>query len=524
MNGKIVNYLSSFKGEALAGLTVSFAMVPEVVGFSFVAGVNPLTGLYAAFVAGLITALIGGRPGMITGGAGSLAVVSASLVAAHGPQYLFAAVALMGAIQAAVGLLRWGKFIQLVPQPVMMGFVNGLATVIFLAQVHRFQVHGADGALHWMQGPALWVMLGLAALTVAITYALPRVTKVVPSPLVAIIVVTAIVHIFHLPAVSVRDLAQVHGGWPLLHIPMVPFTGHTLQIIFPYAILLAGVGLSETLLTQILVDTITQTRTSNDKECVGQGLANIATGFFAGMGGCAMIAQTMLNLESGGRGRLSGVIEALCIVAFIVCASGLIGMIPMAALVGVMFVVVAKTFAWSSFRILGKIPRADAFALILVSVVTVFTNLAIAVAVGVVFCALNFAWANATRLKARRYKDQEGRVVYEIHGPLFFGSTQAFKELFDPKRDTPETTVDLRYTYLHDHSAISAAESIAERYAEEGKKLRMVHLSQECQGILARTNSILHWGEPASAHRHVSTDALVLTAGGGDDRQGREAE
>jgi SulP family sulfate permease len=352
-------------------------------------------------------------------------------------------------------------------------------------------------------------MVGLAALTVAITYFLPRITKVVPSTLAAIVVVTTIVHVFHLPTSSVRDLADVHGAWPTLHVPAVPFTMDTLRIIFPYAVLLAGVGLSETLLTQILVDGITGTSSSNDRECVGQGLANVATGFFAGMGGCAMIAQTMLNLQSGGRTRLSGVVEALCIVAFIVVASPLIGMIPMAALVGVMLVVVAKTFAWSSFRILGKIPRSDAFALVLVSTVTVFANLAVAVAVGVVFCCLNFAWTNVTRMNARRYLDDDGGTVYEIHGPLFFGSARTFQALFDPSRDTLNTTVDMRYTYLHDHSALQAVESLADRYLQAGKTLRLAHLSPACRSILARTNSVLSGGEFGDADRHVPTDRLA---------------
>jgi len=481
MSEKSLSRIAAIKNELLAGLTVSFAMVPEVVAFAFVAGVNPLVGLYAAFTAGLITALVGGRPGMITGGAGSLAVVSTALVAAHGVEYLFAAVALMGIIQALIGVFKWGRFIRLVPHPVMLGFVNGLAIVIFLAQLRHF---------HGLSGLALATMAGLTALTLAITALLPRLTKALPSSLAAIILVTILSHATHLDAKTVSDLASVHGAFPHWHLPVVPFNMETLQIIFPYALVLAGVGLTESLLTQTLIDEMTDTKSSHNRECVGQGLGNIVTGFFGGMGGCAMIAQSILNIESGGRNRLSGVVEALCILAFIVVASGLIGLVPMAALVGVMFLVVYKTFAWSSLRILHQIPRGDAFVLVLVSVVTVVTNLATAVLIGVIVSALKFAWETGTRLHVRRF-EEANHVVYELHGPVFFGSARTFGELFDPASDPKEIVADFRFSRLHDHSALEAVQALTTRYRAAGKTLSLRHLSPDCRQVLQKAGAMV---------------------------------
>ncbi|HEX8834401.1 MAG TPA: SulP family inorganic anion transporter, partial [Abditibacteriaceae bacterium] len=408
--------LSEIKTEVLAGLTVSFAMVPEVVAFAFVAGVNPLAGLYAAFIVGLLTAIFGGRPGMISGAAGSLAVVCTALVAQRGVEYLFAAVFLMGCIQALAGLFKWGKFIRMVPHPVMLGFVNGLAIVIFRAQLSHLKTKDATGILHWVLNSQLFIMLGLIAATMAITYILPRFSKAIPSSLAAIIVVTIAVQVFKIETHTVGDLAQIKGGLPSFHIPAVPFNLDTLNIILPYAFILAAVGLTESLLTMTLIDDMTQTPSDGDRECVGQGIANIAAGMIGGMGGCAMIGQSMINISSGGRRRLSGIAEALSLLAFILFASKLIESVPMAALIGVMFVVVIETFAWSSLRILNKIPRADAFVLILVSLVTVFTNLATAVVVGVILSALKFAWEHAGSLSARRFIHDDGHAVYELHG------------------------------------------------------------------------------------------------------------
>ena len=474
------------KNEVLAGLTTSFAMVPEVVAFAFVAGVNPLVGLYAAFVVGLITAAWGGRPGMISGGAGSLAVVSVSLVTSHGAGYLFAAVLLMGGIQALIGILGWGKFIRLVPHPVMLGFVNGLAVVILMAQVRQFEVSGAGGHLYWSWGPPLWVMLGITALTVAMMVLLPRITRAFPAALGAIAAVTLGTHFFGVHTKTVSDLASIHCGLPAFRFPAVPLTWQTLTTVLPYAGVLAGVGLTETLLTQNLIDELTETPSSPDRECIGQGLGNLACGLFGGMGGCAMIGQSMINIASGGRGRLSGIVEALSILSFIVFASALIGSIPMAALIGVMLVVVCKTFAWSSLRLLHRIPRADAFVLVLVSVVTVFTNLATAVFVGVLISCLVFAWESAARMDAQRFLSPDGSAVYEIHGPLFFGSIRSFQELFDLKNDPGQVIVDFRYSRVQDHSALEAVHALSLRYRNNGKTLHLRHLSLRCQRILAQ--------------------------------------
>jgi SulP family sulfate permease len=478
---------SRLRVEILAGLTVALALVPEAVAFAFVAGVNPLVGLYAAFLVGLITALIGGRPGMISGATGALAVVMVSLVAVHGVEYLFAAVVLMGAIQVAVGLLRWGKFIRLVPHPVMLGFVNGLAIVIFLAQLTQFR--DADGA--WLPPADIALMLALVALTMGVIWGLPRLTNAIPAPLAGIGVTAALVIGLGLPTPTVGDLASISGGLPTFHVPMVPLTLETLQIILPYALILAAIGLIESLLTLNLVGEITGQRGGASQECIAQGAANTVTGFFGGMGGCAMIGQSMINVKSGGRTRVSGISAALFLLAFILVAAPLIEAVPLAALVGVMFMVVIGTFAWNSIRILRKVPRTDAVVIVLVTVVTVLTDLAIAVIVGVIVSALAYAWSNATRIRATTYETPEGARVYQVKGPLFFGSAAGFTELFDPEGDPGRVIVDFAESRVADQSALQAIEAVAGRYEAQGKEIQLRHLTRDCHRLLTRAGHLM---------------------------------
>ena len=487
-----------FKIEILAGLTVALALVPEAVAFAFVAGVHPLVGLYAAFIVGLITAVFGGRPGMISGATGALAVVMVSLVAQHGVEYLFATVVLMGIIQIAAGVFHLGKFIRLVPHPVMLGFVNGLAIVIFLAQMTQFQVpgtaevsgHGVSGG-EWLSGAQLYTMLALVGLTMAIIWALPKVTKAVPAPLAGIFIVAAIVIGFGLDVPRVGDMASIEGGLPLLHIPMVPFNFETFEIILPYALILAAIGLIESLLTLNLVGEITGEKGGASRECVAQGVANTVTGFFGGMGGCAMIGQSMINVKSGGRTRLSGASAALFLLLFILVGSGLIELIPLAALVGVMFMVVIGTFAWQSLTILRKIPLTDAAVMILVTVVTVLTDLATAVVVGVIVSALAYAWNNATRIRAKSYVTPEKSKVYQVEGPLFFGSIEGFMDLFEVKEDPDTVIVDFADSRVVDQSALQAIEAIAAQYEGQGKSLQLRHLSPDCHGLLTQAGQLV---------------------------------
>ena len=497
------------KNDILSGLTVALALVPEAVAFAFVAGVEPLVGLYAAFMVGLITAVIGGRPGMISGATGALAVVMVSLVAQHGVEYLFATVVLMGLIQVLVGILRLGKFIRMVPHPVMLGFVNGLAIVIFLAQLSTFKTKDSSGELQWLQGEQLWIMLGLVALTMAIIRYLPKLTKAIPSALAAIIVVSLAVILLGMDSRTVGDLASIAGGLPEFHIPMVPFNMETLWIILPYAIILATIGLIESLLTLSLIDEITDTRGRGNKECVGQGVANTVTGIFGGMGGCAMIGQSMINIDSGGRGRLSGISAALFLLVFILFASGLIEMIPLAALTGVMFMVVIGTFEWSSLRIMGKIPRSDAFILVLVSAVTVATDLAIAVVVGVIVSALVFAWQHAKHIMVKSYTNEMGGKVYELEGPLFFASVKNFQDLFDPKNDPDDVVVEFQKSRVYDHSAIEAIDTLAERYLNVEKRLHLRHLSPECIKLLRKAGDLVEVNMIEDPHYHVADDQLA---------------
>ncbi|MEM9796885.1 MAG: SulP family inorganic anion transporter [Pseudomonadota bacterium] len=478
---------SRLRIEVLAGLTVALALVPEAVAFAFVAGVNPLVGLYAAFLVGLITALIGGRPGMISGATGALAVVMVSLVAVHGVEYLFATVVLMGLLQIFAGVMRWGKFIRLVPHPVMLGFVNGLAIVIFLAQLTQFR--DAQGA--WLPPDAIALMLGLIAVTMAVIWGLPKVTNVIPAPLAGIAVTAAVVIVFGLPTPTVGDMASIAGGLPTFHIPMLPFTWETLQIVLPYALILAAIGLIESLLTLNLVGEITGQRGGASQECIAQGAANTVTGFFGGMGGCAMIGQSMINVKSGGRTRVSGVSAALFLLAFIVVAAPLIERIPLAALVGVMFMVVIGTFAWNSLKILARVPRTDAVVIVLVTIVTVLTDLAIAVIVGVIVSALAYAWENARRIRASTYETPEGARVYQVKGPLFFGSATGFVELFDPKADPSRVVIDFAESRVADQSALQAIEAVAQKYEDEGKSIQLRHLTRDCHRLLTKAGHLM---------------------------------
>ena len=486
--------------ELLSGLTVALALVPEAVAFAFVAGVHPLVGLYAAFLVGLITAVFGGRPGMISGATGALAVVMVALVAEHGVEYLFATVVLMGILQVIAGVMRWGKFIRLVPHPVMLGFVNGLAIVIFLAQLTQFKVpgsaevsgHGTSGG-QWLAGPQLATMLGLVALTMAIIYLLPKVTKIIPAPLAGIAIVAAVVIGFGLDVPRVGDMAAIKGGLPVFHIPSVPLTWETFQIILPYAVILAAIGLIESLLTLNLVGEITGKRGGASQECVAQGASNIVTGFFGGMGGCAMIGQSMINVKSGGRTRIAGIAAALFLLSFILFASPLIEQIPLAALVGVMFMVVIGTFAWNSIRILRKVPLTDAFVILLVTGVTVYADLAVAVVVGVIVSALAYAWNNARRIHAieRPSITEEGAKVYEIQGPLFFGSTDGFIELFHISDDPDVVIADFAGSRVVDQSALQAIEAVAAKYEAAGKTLRLRHLSRDCHKLLSKAGHLM---------------------------------
>jgi len=500
---------ASFKDDMLSGLTVALALVPEAIAFAFVAGVNPLVGLYAAFMVGLITASIGGRPGMISGATGALAVVMVDLVASHGVEYLFAAVVLMGLLQISAGMLRLGKFIRIVPHPVMLGFVNGLAIVIFLAQLSNFQTASTNGGTEWMSGSGLWLMLAMVGLTMAIIHYLPRFTTAVPSSLAAIVIVSLLVIGLGLDLRTVGDLASIAGGFPEFHIPAVPFTLDTLWVILPYSIILAAIGLIESLLTLSLVDEITETRGRGNKECVGQGVANTVTGMFGGMGGCAMIGQSMINVNSGGRSRLSGITAALCLLAFILFASSLIEVIPLAALTGVMFIVVLGTFEWSSFRIMGKIPRSDAFVLVLVSAVTVVTDLAIAVVVGVIVSALVFAWEHAKHINVKTYMADNGSKVYELHGPLFFGSVHSFMDLFDPRNDPDDVVVEFQHSRVGDHSGLEAIDNLAERYLNAGKTLHLRHLSPECRKLLRKAGNLVEVNVIEDPKYHVAVDDLA---------------
>lgn len=498
-----------YKNEILSGLTVALALIPEAVAFALIAGLSPLTGLYAAFTIGLITSIFGGRPGMISGATGAVAVVIVALAKSHGVEYIFAAVVLAGIIQMLAGFLRLGKFIRLVPHPVMFGFVNGLAIVIFMSQLVQFKVADANGLLHWMTGSSLYLMIGLVLLTMLIIWGLPKLTKMVPSSLVAILVISAIVIGFKIDTRTVGDIASIKGSFPPFHIADVPFTFETLQIIFPYALIVAGVGLIESLLTLNLVDEITQTRGRGNKEAVAQGAANIVTGFFSGMGGCAMIGQSLINISSGARARLSGIVASVMLLVFIMYGSSLIERLPMAALTGVMVMVAIGTFEWASIRMVGKMPRHDIFVGILVAAITVLLhNLALAVLIGVIISALVFAWENAKRIRAKKYTDEQGIKHYEIFGPLFFGSITAFNEKFELPNDPEEVIIDFKESRVVDMSAIEALNKLTERYRAAGKKLHLRHLSDDCRLLLKNAEDIIEVNLLEDPHYKLVVDKV----------------
>ena len=466
-------------------------MIPESLSFAILAGLSPLTGLYAAFLMGLITAILGGRPGMVSGGAGATVVVLIALMQSHGVEYVFAAVVLAGIIQLLVGIFRLAKFIRLVPQPVMYGFVNGLAVIIFMAQIEQFKVVTTAGT-SWLSGSALWIMLGLVMLTIAIVIVVPKLTKAVPASLVAIIVVFLIVLGFGIDTKTVKDIASISGGFPTFHIPEVPFSIDVLKVIFPYSLVMAGVGLIESLLTLNVVDEITETKGCGNREALAQGTANVVNGFFTGMGGCAMIAQSFVNLAAGSRARLSGIVAAITILLIILFGAPIIELVPMAALTGVMIMVAIGTFEWISLRIVNKMPRHDIAVGILVAVITVWLhNLALAVLIGVIISALVFAWESAKRIRARKYTDDHGVKHYELFGPLFFGSVTAFNEKFDINDDPEEVVIDFKESRVTDMSAIEALNKLTERYQKAGKKLHLRYLSKDCRTLLHNAASVI---------------------------------
>ena len=480
-----------YKTEILAGLTVAMTMIPESLSFAILAGFPPLVGLYASFIMGLITAVLGGRPGLISGGAGATTVVLIALMVSHGLEYVFGAVIIAGIIQIIVGLFKLGKFIRLVPQPVMFGFVNGLAIIIFMSQLEQFKVRVGDN-VEWITGTPFLIMAGLVALTIAIIVILPKITKAIPSSLVAIIVVFAIVYFFGIDTKQVVDIASVSGTLPPFHIPDIPFTYEAFKTILPYGLIMAAVGLTEGLLTLNLVDEITGTKGQSNRECVAQGTANIANGFFFGMGGCPMIAQTLVNLSSGSRARLSGIIAAITILTIILVGAPVIELLPMAALVGVMIMVAFGTFEWASFKVFTKMPKHDIFVMLLVTLITVFLhNLALAVLIGVIISALVFAWDNAKRIRARKHIDENGVKHYEIYGPLFFGSTTTFNSKFDVLNDPDEVVIDFTESRVVDMSAIEALNKLTQRYSKAGKKIHLKHLSNDCKKLLSNAEAII---------------------------------
>jgi SulP family sulfate permease len=502
---------SHIKTNLLSGLTVALALVPEAIAFALVAHVSPLTGLYAAVLVSFITSAFGGRPGMISGAAGALAVVMVALVVRHGVEYLFAAIVLMGVLQMLFALARLGKFIRLVPHPVMLGFVNGLAIVIFVAQFEHFKLSAANGG-GWMSGAQLWTMLGLVALTMAIIYLTPRITKAVPATLVGILAVSIFAallsHFLHIQTRTVGELGSIAGGLPSFHVPGVPFSLETLRIVFPYSLVLAGVGLIETLLTLTLIDEITDTRGQPNRESLAQGAANIVTALFGGMGGCAMIGQSMINIGNGARGRLSGIAASMFLLSFILFGSRMIEQIPLAALIGVMFVVCEKTFEWGTFRLFGKVPRADALVVVLVAGVTLAFNLATAVVAGVIVSALVFAWQHAKQIRVSTGMNADGWKVYELEGTLFFASVSGFQALFAPKEDPQDVVVEFRRARVADHSAIQAIDALAERYRSAGKRLHLRHLSPDCRSLLERAKDMIEVSLPEDPRYRVADDKL----------------
>ena len=479
-----------YKTEVLSGLTVALALIPEAVAFALIAGVDPLVGLYAAFVMGFVTSILGGRPGMISGATGAVAVVLVALAQSpeHGVEYIFATVILAGILQMAAGFLKLGKLMRLVPHPVIFGFVNGLAIIIFMSQLTEFQT--SDGA--WLSGESLYLFSGLVLLTMLIIWGLPKLTKLIPSSLVAILAVFGIVMAFGIDTKTVGDMASIEGGFPPFHIPSVPFTLETFWLILPYSAIMAGVGLIESLLTLNIIDEITETRGRGNKEAVAQGIANVLSGFFSGMGGCAMIGQSLINISSGARARLSGIFASVMLLVFIMFGASLIEQLPMAALTGLMIMVAVGTFEWASLKTFTKMPKSDIFVMVLVTLVTaVLHNLALAVIIGVIIAALVFAWDNAKRIRARKRIDEDGIKHYEIYGPLFFGSVSVFNEKFDVLNDPDEVIIDFAESRIVDMSAIEAVNKITERYHKVGKIVHLQHLSKDCRALLQNAEAII---------------------------------
>jgi SulP family sulfate permease len=496
------------KTNILGGLTVALAMVPEAIAFALVAHVSPLTGLYAAFIVALITSAFGGRPGMISGATGALAVVIVALVVTHGVEYLFATVVLMGILQLLFAAAKLGKLIRMVPYPVMLGFVNGLAIVIFLAQFGHFKIADANGVVGWIGGQDLYVMAGLIVLTMAIIYVFPKISTAVPATLVGILFVSVLVAVTGINTKTVGDLGSIAGGLPSFHIPDVSFSWDTFKIIFPYALILAAIGLIESLLTLNLIDEMTDTRGQPNKECMAQGAANIVTGFFGGMGGCAMIGQSMINMNNGALRRLSGISMSLFLLSFILFGSSLIEAIPLAALIGVMFFVAEKTFEWGSLTALRKIPKSDALIVVAVTVVTVFTDLAVAVILGIVIAALVFAWQHAKQINVQTHTDENGWKVYELEGTLFFASIAPFQNLFTPKGDPQDVVIEFKRSKVMDHSAIEAIDTLAGRYQTEGKRLHLRHLSPDCLELLEKAKDMVEVNKFEDPHYHIADNKL----------------
>ncbi len=500
-----INQKVDYKTEVLSGLTVALALVPEAVAFALIAGLSPLTGLYAAFVMGLVTAVLGGRPGMISGATGAVAVVIVVLAKSHGVEYIFATVILAGMIQVTAGFLRLGKLIRLVPHPVIFGFVNGLAIIIFMSQLTQFK--DASGA--WLTGMPMLMFLGLVLLTMLVIWGMPKLTKAVPASLTAILIIFGIVTIFSMDTKTVGDLASIEGGFPPFHIPSIPWTFDTLVIIFPYAAIVAGVGLIESLLTLNIVDEITGTRGRGNKEAVAQGAANMLSGLFSGMGGCAMIGQSLINVSNGARARLSGIVAAVMLLIFVMFGSSLIEKVPMAALTGLMIMVAIGTFEWASLKTFNRMPKSDVFVMVMVTLVTVVLhNLALAVIVGVIIAALVFAWDNAKRIRARKRMDENGVKHYEIYGPLFFGSVTAFNEKFDIENDPEEIIIDFAESRVVDMSAIEALNKITERYQKAGKIIHLQHLSADCKQLLKNADSIIDVNVIQDPTYKVATDLI----------------
>ena len=500
--------LTEVKTNLLSGLTVALAMVPEAIAFALIAQVSPLTGLYAAILVCFITSFFGGRPGMVSGATGALAVVMVSLVIQHGIEYLFLTVILMGLIQIIFALFKLGKFIRMVPYPVMLGFVNGLAVVIFMAQFNHFKTQSDDGVSIWMSGYSLNLMLALTALTVFIIYIFPKITKLIPSTLVAIFSVSAVVAFFGLDTKTVGDLGMIAGGIPEFSIPNVPINFETLKVTLPYAFLLAAIGLIESLLTLNLIDDMTDTRGKPNKESMAQGCANVVTGFFGGMGGCAMIGQSMININNGALRRLSGISTAIFLASFVLFLSDWIEMIPLAALIGVMFVVAEKTFEWGSLRLFGKVPIKDVFVGLLVGAVTVIADLAIAVILGVIVSALIFAWEHAKVIEVSSSINDRGWKVYELKGTLFFASVKNFNDLFKINEDTDEVIIDFKQSKVADHSALMAIDNLASKYKTAGKNLHLIHLSPDCLEVLESAKSMVEVNVLEDPRYHVADDKL----------------